>query len=300
MQYDIYGGGATVLKAWVIYKESNWISANMLNKVPADGLVISGHSFALDESSMTGESKIVSKDPRWGRCYESFSEDTEVVRKLSCLVMGLQGQPPEGHPSGYPYLGGSWNGKKVHTNYHFLTEILKNKFGFKAMSTQDKQVSNPPGSNYRECVMFGINAGIDMVMVPFKFEILWNDFPSLAESGEIPMARTDDAVERILRVKFITRVFDHTFTDRSLLDVVGCKAHRELAREAVRKSLRSLLHNHFGCTKRSDGRQNRIIFEPTPSEETFSGQDFSYAIGETPYAETAGDDPELKIPLNGC
>nr|GMD60944.1 lysosomal beta glucosidase-like [Ipomoea batatas] len=78
-------------------------------------------------------------------------------------------------------------------------------------------------------------------MVPFKFEILWNDFPSLAESGEIPMARTDDAVERILRVKFITRVFDHTFTDRSLLDVVGCKAHKELAREAVRKSLRSLL-----------------------------------------------------------
>nr|GMD37817.1 beta-glucosidase BoGH3B-like isoform X1 [Ipomoea batatas] len=74
--------------------------------VPADGLVISGHSLALDESSMTGESKIVSKDPRWGRCYESFSEDTEVVRKLSCLVMGLQGQPPEGHPSGYPYLGG--------------------------------------------------------------------------------------------------------------------------------------------------------------------------------------------------
>nr|GMD73419.1 beta-glucosidase BoGH3B-like [Ipomoea batatas] len=100
----------------------------------------------------------------------------------------------------------SWNGKKMHTNYHFLTEILKNKFGFK-------------------------------VMVPFKFEILWNDLLSLAESGEIPMARIDDAVERILRVKFITRVFDHPFTDRSLLDVVGCKAHRELAREAVRKSL---------------------------------------------------------------
>nr|GMD61264.1 Glycosyl hydrolase family protein [Ipomoea batatas] len=103
------------------------------------------------------------------------------------------------------------------------------------------RISDPPGSNYRECVMLGINAGIDMVMVPFKFEILWNDLLSLAESGEIPMARIDDAVERILRVKFITGVFDHPFTDRSLLDMVGCKAHRELAREAVRMSRRSLL-----------------------------------------------------------
>nr|GMD64382.1 beta-glucosidase BoGH3B-like [Ipomoea batatas] len=355
----------------------------------------------------------VSKDPRWGRCYESFSEDTEVVRKLSCLVTGLQGQPPEGHPSGYPYVGGrnnvaacakhfvgdggtlkginegnttisyddlinvhmapyldclaqgvctvmasysSWNGKKMHTNYHFLTEILKTKFGFKGFVITDwegiDRISDPPGSNYRECVMLGINAGIDMVMVPFKFEILWNDLLSLAESGEIPMARIDDAVERILRVKFITGVFDHPFTDRSLLDMVGCKAHRELAREAVRKSLVLLKNGKdsekpflpldrnvkkilvagthaddlgyqcggwtstwlgtggritIGTTildalKEVMGDNTEIIFEPTPSEETFSGQDFSYAIvavGETPYAETAGDDPELKIPLNG-
>nr|GMD67232.1 glycosyl hydrolase family 3 protein [Ipomoea batatas] len=251
---------------------------------PADGLVISGHSLALDESSMTGESKIVSKDPRWGRCYESFSEDTEVVRKLSCLVMGLQGQPPEGHPSGYPYLGGSWNGRKCIQLPFSNRDFERIKFGFK-------------------------------VMVPFKFEILWNDFPSLAESGEIPMARIDDAVERILRVKFITG------------------AHRELAREAVRKSLVLLKNGKdsekpflpFKCggwtstwlgtngritigttildaLKEVMGDKTEIIFEPTPSEETFSGQDFSYAIvavGETPYAETTGDEPEFKIPLNG-
>lgn len=48
----------------------------------------------------------VIRDPRWGRCYESYSEDTEVVRKMSCLVTGLQGQPPEEHPHGYPFLAG--------------------------------------------------------------------------------------------------------------------------------------------------------------------------------------------------
>lgn len=48
----------------------------------------------------------VIRDPRWGRCYESYSEDSEVVRKMSCLVTGLQGPPPEGHPHGYPFLAG--------------------------------------------------------------------------------------------------------------------------------------------------------------------------------------------------
>lgn len=45
----------------------------------------------------------------------------------------------------------------------------------------------------------------------------------LVETGEIPMSRVDDAVERILRVKFISGVFEHPFSDPSLLDIVGCK-----------------------------------------------------------------------------
>ncbi|KAL6609921.1 hypothetical protein ACP70R_039890 [Stipagrostis hirtigluma subsp. patula] len=63
------------------------------------------------------------------------------------------------------------------------------------------------------------------------------DLVFLIENGEIPMSRIDDAVERILRVKFISGVFEHPFSDPSLLDIVGCKEHRLLAREAVRKSL---------------------------------------------------------------
>ncbi|KAK9755503.1 hypothetical protein RND81_01G030000 [Saponaria officinalis] len=41
----------------------------------------------------------VCRDPRWGRCYESYSEDTEIVRKLTSIVSGLQGIPPRGHPN---------------------------------------------------------------------------------------------------------------------------------------------------------------------------------------------------------
>lgn len=61
------------------------------------------------------------------------------------------------------------------------------------------------------------------VMVPFRYELFLDEFLSLVESGEISMARIDDAVERILRVKFVAGVFEHPLTDRSLLDVVGCK-----------------------------------------------------------------------------
>uniref|UniRef100_A0A5B6YW04 Putative lysosomal beta glucosidase-like n=1 Tax=Davidia involucrata TaxID=16924 RepID=A0A5B6YW04_DAVIN len=240
----------------------------------------------------------VCRDPRWGRCYESFSEDTEIVRKLTSIVTGFQGQPPEGYPKGYPFVAGrnnviacakhfvgdggtdkgtnegntissyddlekihmapypdcisqgvctvmasysSWNGSKLHTDNFLLTKILKEKLGFKGFVISDSEaldrLSHPHGSNYRNCVLSAVNAGIDMVMVPYRYELFLEDLTYLVESGEIPMTRIDDAVERILRVKFVAGLFEYPLTDRSLLDTVGCKLHRELALEAVRKSL---------------------------------------------------------------
>ncbi|KAL2508284.1 Glycosyl hydrolase family protein [Forsythia ovata] len=355
----------------------------------------------------------VSRDPRWGRCYESYSEDTEVVRKMTSLVTGLQGQPPEGHPKGYPFVAGrknviasakhfvgdggtdngtnegntitsyddlekihlapyldcisqgvctvmasysSWNGRKLHTDHFLLTELLKDKLGFKGFLISDWEALDrlyvPRGSNYRQSILSTVNAGIDMVMVPFRFELFLEEFLFLVESGEIPMTRIDDAVERILRVKFVAGLFEYPLSDRSLLDVVGCKPHRELAREAVRKSLVLLKNGKdqkipflpldkntkrilvagthaddlgYQCggwtatwegtsgritdgttildaIKEVVGSETEITYELNPSPETFSGQDFSFAvvaIGEAPYVESGGDDPELKIPFNG-
>ncbi|XP_022150942.1 uncharacterized protein LOC111018971 [Momordica charantia] len=252
----------------------------------------------------------VSRDPRWGRCYESYSEDTDIVRQLTSIVEGLQGKPPEGYPNGYPFVTGrnnviacakhfvgdggtdkgvnegntissyddlerihmapyldciaqgvstvmasysSWNGRPLHADRFLLTEVLKNKLGFKGFVISDweglDRLSKPKGSNYRFCISSAVNAGIDMVMVPLGYEIFINDLLVLVESGEVPMARIDDAVERILRVKFVSGVFEHPFSDRSLLDLVGCKLHRDVAREAVRKSL-VLLKNGKNPMKR--------------------------------------------------
>lgn len=60
-------------------------------------------------------------------------------------------------------------------------------------------------------------------MVPFKFKEFINELVSLVESGEVSIDRIDDAVERILRVKFVAGIFEYPFADRSLLDIVGSK-----------------------------------------------------------------------------
>lgn len=60
-------------------------------------------------------------------------------------------------------------------------------------------------------------------MVPHRYEKFLEDLVFLVESGRISMTRIDDAVERILRVKFVVGLFEYPFSDRSLFDVVGCK-----------------------------------------------------------------------------
>lgn len=242
----------------------------------------------------------VCRDPRWGRCYESYGSDTDIVRKMTSVITGLQGKPPPGHPKGYPFVAGrhnvvacakhfvgdggtdkgknegntilsyedlerihmtpypdcisqgvatvmasysSWNGTQLHAHRFLLSDVLKDKLGFKGFLISDWEgldrlsKPNPHGSNYRTSICTAVNAGIDMVMVPFRYAKFLEDLIDLVESGEIPMTRIDDAVERILRVKFVAGLFEYPYSDRSLLDTVGCKLHRDLAREAVRKSL---------------------------------------------------------------
>lgn len=242
----------------------------------------------------------VCRDPRWGRCYESHSSDTNIVRKMTSVITGLQGKPPPGHPKGYPFVAGrhnvvacakhfvgdggtdkgenegntilsyedlerihmtpypdcisqgvatvmasysSWNGTQLHAHRFLLSDVLKDKMGFKGFLISDWEgldrlsKPNPHGSNYRTSICTAVNTGIDMVMVPFRYAKFLEDLIDLVESGEIPMTRIDDAVERILRVKFVAGLFEYPYSDRSLLDTVGCKLHRDLAREAVRKSL---------------------------------------------------------------
>ncbi|MCU0452556.1 MAG: glycoside hydrolase family 3 C-terminal domain-containing protein [Bacteroidetes bacterium] len=131
----------------------------------------------------------------------------------------------------------SWNGQKMHGSRYWLTDVLKVELGFKGFVVSDWQgVDQLPGG-YEAAVETAINAGIDMVMVPINIELFISSLRRLVNANRVPMSRIDDAVRRILRVKFQMGLFERTFTDRALTLAVGSAAHRAVARQAVRKSI---------------------------------------------------------------
>ncbi|XP_061350509.1 uncharacterized protein LOC133295680 [Gastrolobium bilobum] len=240
----------------------------------------------------------VCRDPRWGRCYESYSEDPKIVQEMTEIIPGLQGNIPANYRKGFPYVGGktkvaacakhfvgdggttkginenntvidwhgllslhmpgysdsiikgvstvmvsysSWNGVKMHANRDLVTGFLKNTLKFKGFVISDWQgidkITTPPDSNYSYSVQAAIEAGVDMVMVPYKYDEFIQDLALLVKNNVIPIDRIDDAVERILLVKFTMGLFENPLADFSLVNELGSQEHRDLAKEAVRKSL---------------------------------------------------------------
>jgi beta-glucosidase len=129
-----------------------------------------------------------------------------------------------------------------HANYQYLTTILRGELGFKGFTvsdwedikrlyTRDKLAASP-----KEAVKIAVMAGVDMSMVPFDFTF-YDLLVELARSGEVPMSRIDEAVSRILTVKFQTGLFD---PQRPVLPVEGnfatpeaVETNRQAAREAI-------------------------------------------------------------------
>lgn len=243
----------------------------------------------------------VGRDPRWGRYYEIFSEDPELVATLgTAYLRGLQGDDPGqpetvlGTPKHFVGDGGtawgtsttddyeidqgdtqvdeatlravhlapyrdavdagalaimasfsSWNGDKVHGNRYLLTEVLKEELAFSGFIVSDWQAIDQIDSNYYEAVVKAINAGIDMNMVPFNYELFIAALTAAVDNGDVSQVRIDDAVHRILRVKFELGLFDHPLPAAGDAAQVGADAQRVLARQAVSQSL-VLLQNGGG------------------------------------------------------
>uniref|UniRef100_A0ACD5XMN9 Uncharacterized protein n=1 Tax=Avena sativa TaxID=4498 RepID=A0ACD5XMN9_AVESA len=234
----------------------------------------------------------VCRDPRWGRCYESFSEDPEVVQGMvAAVISGLQGDIPGGqrkvaacalHFVGDggtmdgdnqnstfhellrihmpPYYSAvrqgvstvmvsftSWHGVKMHANHFLLTEFLKTRLQFKGFVISDwegiDRITTPAHADYLLSIKLAIMAGIDMVMIPYTYTEFIDGLTKLVQNGHIPMSRIDDAVRRILRVKLTMGLFESPY---GLAGELGKKEHRELAREAVRRSLVLLKNGKAG------------------------------------------------------
>jgi len=267
----------------------------------------------------------VVRDDRWGRTYESFSEDPAIVRDYAgAYVKGLQGDlksdntvvatakhfigdggTAEGKDRGenqstmadminihaqgyYPALqagvqtvmasfnswndvkGGSDHGK-MHGSKELLTDALKTKMGFDGLVVSDwNAIAEVPGCANDSCAA-SINAGVDMVMVPEHWKTFIANTIAQVEKGEIPMARIDDAVTRILRVKLRAGLFDGKKPSQNIYagkqELLQARA---LARQAVRESL-VLLKNNGGVLPLARGKKILVVGKSADNMANQSG-----------------------------
>ena len=235
----------------------------------------------------------VVRDDRWGRSYEGFSEDPEIVAAFAGkMVEGLQGEPgspdflgagrviatakhfvgdggtdkgkdqgdnlstPQQlrdiHGAGYPpaveagvqAVMASYStafGQKMHGHRELLTDRLKGDMAFNGLVVGDwNGHGQVPGCTNTSCPI-AINAGLDIFMAPDSWKGLYESTLAQARSGEIPAARLDDAVRRILRVKLRAHLFEKGAPSTRPLagqfNLLGSADHRAVARQAVRESL---------------------------------------------------------------
>ncbi|WP_152393341.1 glycoside hydrolase family 3 N-terminal domain-containing protein [Paenibacillus guangzhouensis] len=143
----------------------------------------------------------------------------------------------------------SIQGLKMHANKRLLTDVLKGdgegKLGFTGFVISDynavqqitKDWDGKNVSGLKNQIRVAVNAGVDMLMMPTDWKATIMNLKALVAEGGISLERIDDAVTRILRVKFESGVFEHPMTDKKLAGMFGSAEHRELARKAVSESL---------------------------------------------------------------
>ncbi len=134
----------------------------------------------------------------------------------------------------------SWNGVKCSANHVLLTEFLKGELSFEGFLISDYAAQKELPGNAKQQIETTINAGMDMAMVPDNYREFITLLTELVKEGRVPMSRIDDAVLRILRVKFAMGLMDprrSPLADRSLQRSFGSPDHRAVARQAVRESL---------------------------------------------------------------
>jgi beta-glucosidase len=134
----------------------------------------------------------------------------------------------------------SWNGVKCSADKHLLTAVLKQEMGFEGLLISDYNALDQLSPDFKKAIEISINAGMDMVMLTDKYPLFFKYLKELVNDGKVPMSRIDDAVARILRVKFALGLMDpkrSPLADRDLWKTFGSEEHRQVARQAVRQSL---------------------------------------------------------------
>ncbi|MFT6284826.1 MAG: beta-glucosidase [Arenicella sp.] len=134
----------------------------------------------------------------------------------------------------------SFNGDKCHGHKFLLVDTLKDKMRFEGILISDMQGIDYLEDDFYLAVAQGVNAGIDMFMVPRNWPLFIEHLLSHIELGTVPISRIDDAVSRILSAKYAFSLFEKPRPSKrkwSNHSSFGSDKHREVARKSVRKSL---------------------------------------------------------------
>lgn len=268
----------------------------------------------------------VVRDDRWGRTYESYSENPEVVAQYARpLVEGLQGKVGskdwlkgahivatakhfvgDGGTDGGKDQGdnisseeelrdiqaagyrpaieagvqsvmasyNSWHGEKMHGNKSLLTDVLRGRMNFGGFTVGDwNGHGQVAGCKTTSCAA-SFNAGLDLFMAPDSWKGLYESTLAQLKDGTISMARLDEAVGRILRVKLRAGLFESGRPSSRPLagdySKIGSPEHRAIARQAVQESL-VLLKNENAALPLKAGQKLLIAGDGATSYTKQSG-----------------------------
>ena len=141
----------------------------------------------------------------------------------------------------------SVNGTKMHENKPYLTDLLRDEMNFNGFVVGDwNGHAEIPGCTATNCPDAFL-AGVDMYMAPESWKGIYESLKSQVESGDVPMARLDEAVLRVLQAKVAAGIFEAGLPSQrpeTKQESLGIAEHRAVAREAVRKSLVLLKNNN--------------------------------------------------------
>ncbi|HEX2624767.1 MAG TPA: glycoside hydrolase family 3 protein, partial [Sphingomicrobium sp.] len=197
------------------------------------GTLVAGRPIANDRVAATPKHFLAD-----GGTTDGKDQGSADIGEAELIARHAQGYPPAIDAGALTVMVSfsSWNGVKHHGNHSLITDVLKGRMGFKGLVVGDWNAHGQvDGCTTTHCPQ-SLNAGLDLFMAPDSWKGLYEATIADVKNGRVPMARLDDAVRRILRVKAKLGLLD----GRPVRDYpaqVGAAAHRAIAREAVAKSL---------------------------------------------------------------
>ncbi|MGI8336487.1 glycoside hydrolase family 3 N-terminal domain-containing protein [Actinomadura scrupuli] len=254
----------------------------------------------------------IARDTRWGRYYETYSEDPYLAGSLGAEnVKGLQqsgqvaatvkhfggySEPQNGHDRSPAQLdmryfqdtflpaykaavdagaqtlmvnSGAVNGIPAHSSHYLLTDLLRKSWGFKGVVVSDwddvksLQTAHHIAGSYAEATGIAMNAGVDMAMLPpGSVDGYIDGLTAQVKSGKVSRARLDEAVSRILTLKFRLGLFENPYVDAAKADAAVLGADKDLAVKAATESL-TLLKNDGNALPLPTGIGKVVVAGPS-------------------------------------